>query len=162
MYSKYTTDKLDEEMQKRFWSKVYKPHGEIDCWIWTGGTNGVGYGVAYRNGKAILAHRYSWEIKHGSIPDGLVIRHLCNNARCVNPHHLATGTQKQNMGDMLDKEPGARMRLGEECVREIRHKYEVEHIRVEDLAAEYEMHLITIRNVVNYRTYKTAGGLRNS
>lgn len=67
------------------------------CWNWTGGTT-KGYGSFSAVGrKKVYAHRFSWELHRGPIPDGLVIDHLCRNTRCVNPDHLEPVTQLENV-----------------------------------------------------------------
>lgn len=68
------------------------------CLIWTGARTRHGYGVIYADGKATLAHRYSWEREHGPIPEGVVIDHRyhCDPA-CCEPAHLRTATQRQNV-----------------------------------------------------------------
>ena len=78
----------------RFFSKV-EQQGE--CWVWTGGGNGTGYGLFYpvKRGNT-LAHRWSWVFFRGPIPDGLQLDHLCRNKRCVNPDHLDPVTPKVN------------------------------------------------------------------
>ncbi|UYM26589.1 HNH endonuclease [Arthrobacter phage Bauer] len=43
-----------------------------------------------------LAHRYSWELVHGTIPDGKHLDHMCHNQACVNPDHLRVVDNKQN------------------------------------------------------------------
>lgn len=83
-----------------FWSKV-KIEGWDDCWLWQAATRGKGYGVF----RKVSAHRYAYQKHRGPIPDGLLIRHMCGNKRCVNPAHLETGTAQDNMDD--------RRRLGE-------------------------------------------------
>jgi hypothetical protein len=49
------------------------------------------------------AHRFIYEKNHGPIPDGLVIRHTCDNKKCINPAHLIIGTQKENLQDCFDR-----------------------------------------------------------
>jgi hypothetical protein len=84
--------------EERFWSKV---DASGDCWMWTAASAGKGYGKysVSSNGKTWypLAHRHSYEILVGSIPDGMVLDHLCRNRKCVNPDHLEAVTQKQNV-----------------------------------------------------------------
>jgi hypothetical protein len=91
---------------ERFWKKVLKTQ---TCWIWMGGHNEAGYGTFFRydkdgNGRFINAHRFSWEICHGTIPFGKQILHKCDNPRCVRPDHLAIGTQSENILDSMAKE----------------------------------------------------------
>ena len=66
-----------------------------DCIEWTGARSSNGYG---RHGKR-YAHRMAWEQAHGPIPDGLVVRHSCDNPPCVNVEHLLLGTQADNVED---------------------------------------------------------------
>lgn len=71
--------------EERFWSKVTKTDG---CWEWTAHKIETGYGRIRVNGKIKGAHRYSWELTRGPIPDGMEIDHMCHNRSCVNPEHL--------------------------------------------------------------------------
>lgn len=64
-----------------------------DCWYWDGPLSN-GYG-RFRVGKrTVLAHRHAWELTHGKIPQGHVIRHLCGESSCVNPVHLELISRK--------------------------------------------------------------------
>jgi hypothetical protein len=78
---------------------------EDDCVLWWKATNRDGYGVfSYRrNGYVInrIAHRKIYEECYGSIPEGLVVRHKCDNPPCVNPNHLELGTTRQNNEDRV-------------------------------------------------------------
>jgi len=81
----------------RFWAKVDKS-GE--CWNWTAATNTYGYGVVRDGGKVKKAHRVSFEMQGESIPEGMVIDHICRNPRCVRPAHLRIATTKQNLENL--------------------------------------------------------------
>jgi hypothetical protein len=94
-----------EELISRFWLKVDKEH-ESGCWIWRGNLNKQGYGRFGVNRKIILAHRYSWEITNGEIPDGMYVCHICDVPACVNPSHMFLGTLADNNEDMRRKGRG--------------------------------------------------------
>ncbi len=95
----------------RFWSKVQKGLPD-QCWIWTAGKQGKGYGQFYRaKREPIGAHRYSWELANGRpVPAGMQVMHSCDNPPCVNPAHLSVGTCADNLRDCADKgrNPGNR------------------------------------------------------
>jgi hypothetical protein len=79
----------------RFWSKVDQSGGRLACWLWLGSTC-HGYGQVHLAGRSQRAHRVAWELLRGSIPTGLVLDHLCETKRCVNPLHLEPVTLALN------------------------------------------------------------------
>lgn len=83
---------------ERFESKVY--YALDGCWYWTGYLNTRGYGVVRVGRKTALAHRFSYSIHKGEIPNGLFACHRCDNPSCINPDHIFLGTNQDNMNDM--------------------------------------------------------------
>jgi hypothetical protein len=73
------------------------------CVEYTGCADRKGYGLITINRKLRRAPRFVWESLNGSIPEGMVIMHTCDNPPCVNPEHLRCGTQKENIADMVAK-----------------------------------------------------------
>jgi hypothetical protein len=77
----------------RFWAKVDRTDG---CWLWTAGRDGPGYGQLKVDEQTVKAHRFSYELHVGPIPDGLELDHLCRVRHCVNPAHLEPVTHAEN------------------------------------------------------------------
>jgi hypothetical protein len=84
-------------MEERFWSKVDKSG---DCWLWTDHLTPSGYGGFWDGTRSARAHRVSWILTNGAIPEGQIVRHKCRN-KCVNPTHLELGTNLDNTKDMI-------------------------------------------------------------
>lgn len=89
------------KVKEKFYKNVVKNDG---CWEWKGAKDYRGYGRIYvEPRKCIKAHRFSWILYNGEIPNGMVICHKCDNPQCCNPKHLFCGTQKDNMTDCFKK-----------------------------------------------------------
>lgn len=89
--------------KKRFWDKVIKGP---ECWEWEASRSKAGYGqlqVRSISPRPLLAHRVSWILANGEIPNGLFVLHKCDNPACVRPSHLFLGTQRDNNTDRQRK-----------------------------------------------------------
>jgi len=104
-----TNYKKKKEIEKRILQRRFEKHlppKELrkpnKCWNWTGTTT-KGYGQICHQYKILRASRLSYEFYKGKIPEGLIIRHTCDNPSCVNPEHLILGTNQDNSYDMVKR-----------------------------------------------------------
>lgn len=87
-------------LNERFFEKLI--FGMSNCWYWAGHVDGIGYGRFAALGEN-KAHRVSYRMFHGDIPEGMKVLHRCDVMACVNPDHLFLGTQMDNVADMIAK-----------------------------------------------------------
>lgn len=144
-------------LSKRFWPKVNKTN---TCWLWTAATNGGGRYGWIKNDVGVItaAHRASWELANGAVPDGLQVLHKCDVTLCVNPAHLFLGTIQDNATDKKVKgrargavgvrNPSAK--LSEDDVRAIR----VATGTQESIAARFGIGQTVVSNIKNGRLWR--------
>ena len=143
--------------EERFWSYVKKNNS---CWEWIGNRQRFGHGNMNINGIGLcLAHRISWVLHRGEIPDGLCVLHHCDSPSCVNPDHLYVGTISDNNWDReirhrrnvrADRNPRAKLRWPQ--VREIRRRFD--GTNTAGLAREFAVNSGTIWFIVRNLTWK--------
>lgn len=92
--------KVQESIEEAYLRRVVKKEG---CWGWNGVIKDSGYAKGMNNGEWYLAHRVSYEMHVGPIPNGMMVCHTCDNPECSNPAHLFVGTMKDNMQDAARK-----------------------------------------------------------
>lgn len=93
-------ERIPYSVTKRFWSRVAVGTPDT-CWEYQGSRRSDGYGNFFALNKHRAAHRFSFYIANLYYPP--VVRHKCDNPRCVNPHHLEGGTQSDNMRDAIER-----------------------------------------------------------
>lgn len=150
--------------EDRFWERI-KSDPATGCWNWTGThlKQEFPYGTLSVHGKGILAHRFSYELHYGPIPDGLDVCHTCDNPSCVNPAHLWLGTAKDNAQDMARKgrwnnvlflgEAHPNSKLTNENVIAIR-RLRKQGVQGIELAKQFNVTPSTISCIVLYKTWK--------
>lgn len=129
------------------------------CIEWNGEIINNGYGRLSINRKKTLAHRYSYEISKGKIPERMMVLHKCDNRKCINPDHLYLGDAKINAQDMKNRnrinrkgEFNSQSKLTEDKVRQIRVLSKL--IKINDIAKIYNVSYSVVRNVIKNITWK--------
>lgn len=93
----------------RFLKFTAERSDKTKCWEWGGSKDKDGYGQLhwyFPNSRKVFekrAHRISWILFNGEIPDGKCVLHKCDNPGCVNPNHLFIGSNADNMADKTAK-----------------------------------------------------------
>lgn len=132
---------------ERFWEKIKKKKN--GCWEWTAVRSGD-YGMFRVDNVMKLAHRVSWQIANGPIPEGMNVLHRCDNPPCVNPKHLFLGTQSDNMID-CSKKGRICHKLKTEEILQIRKRYDVEKTTQRQLGEEYGVSKGHVRDIIMRR-----------
>lgn len=148
-----------------FWTKVGK---SATCWLWTAGQFGAsGYGsfsVRTQNGtQSVRAHRHSWELANGPIPEGLHVLHRCDTPLCVRPDHLFLGSALENARDKMAKgrmrrgdskgEANGHAKLTADGVRAIRSRPAVRGSQAA-MARQYGITPQTVQDIIKRRIWK--------
>lgn len=97
--------------------RFFDAGGPDDCWEWKGARTACGHGKFSHAGqtrRTVSAHRFSYQMFVGPIPEGLVVRHRCDNPPCCNPQHLQLGTQADNVADITAR---GRRKITTHCKR---------------------------------------------
>lgn len=154
-------------VEVRFWRYV-SPEPNTGCWLWTGSSTSAGYGninlryIGNDRASVGYAHRLSWSMVNGPIPEGMYICHRCDNPACVNPDHLFLGTPEDNALDCSAKGRGnfntnppriGNPKLSPEQVIEIRRTVG-RHV---DLARRFGVLPVTIRKIRSGETWRGVG-----
>lgn len=140
-----------------FWSQVHMLEAD-DCWEWQGTRLPAGYGRFQKDKQKSYAHRFVYAARFGALEPSEVVLHACDNPPCVNPAHLSTGTQADNLSDMRRKGRGkhqihhgssnANAKLSDEQVAEIRARYAAGGATYRSLAADYGVHFSRIGHII--------------
>lgn len=138
----------DQALRHRGWTVT-----KAGCWEWAGTIGTRGYGGVTVSGKQYGVHRLAYETWVGPIPDGLLIRHDCDNPPCINPAHLKPGTEADNKMDMRTRKRSSRIKLSEQDVVEIRTEYAKGVLTQKMLAGVYGVSRGSIQAVVSGRNW---------
>lgn len=147
-------------LEKRFWSGVKK---EDKCWIWIGSKTLKNYGKLYDRGRVLRAHRISWGLHYGLIPDRMNVLHKCDNPPCIRPDHLFLGTHQDNSDDMVNKlrtvhgSKHHRSKLSELKVKEI-FRLRDSGMSQRKIGAIFGVSKPTIRYVLTGKTWRHVSG----
>jgi hypothetical protein len=156
-------------VEQRFWSKIDKGGPTQDhcreiggCWVWLRALR-QGYGAfGVSEGVIIDAHRFSWWLHNGVIPQSAEVLHKCDNRRCVNPSHLFLGSKADNIADMVSKNrqakgermPQAKLTTASAILIRRLSRIGIAHSKI---AERFNVNLSNISQIVHRKTWKHVG-----
>jgi hypothetical protein len=144
--------------EERYLSRVDRS-GMDECWLWLGAKSASGYGTISIKDRTVTAHRFGYRLHFGSIPDGLLVCHSCDNRLCQNPNHWFLGTYLDNRRDADRKGRSARgethgiSRLTSTQVENIRRDYASGGVSQMTLAVRYGVSERTVGRVIHRKTW---------
>lgn len=155
-----------DRREELFWKKVNK-NGKNGCWLWMNEMCGRMHGHVVYKGVRTTAHRISYMLTKGKIPEGMCVLHKCDNGRCVNPDHLFLGTQAENVADMIAKkrnyvlpvfrgENHGRSKVTDKQCKEIRRLYSTGKFSQWDLAHKFGIGQSQIGRIIRKENRSTA------
>lgn len=143
-------DKI-ECLRKSFEKFVIKKDG---CWDWSGcKKKKLKYGNLTFRGKSVIAHRVSYMIHKGEIPEGLWVLHSCDNPPCTNPDHLWLGNALDNQRDKLSKGRSVGEKLTIEKVKKIKRLLR-DNVKNKIICKDYNISLTTLWCIKTEKTWR--------
>lgn len=143
---------------ERFWRYVDRPNSD-SCWVWTSATGHNGYGQLWVGKRNRPAHRLSYEMHVGPIPEGMLVCHTCDNPPCVNPAHLFLGNAKANAHDMCRKNRLPQRRFTNDQVHKIKSEMAAGRTCY-SLAKEYGISHKRMCGIKNGESYRHIDGYK--
>lgn len=135
------------------------PEPNSGCWLWALTCDDFGYGYVDRAVGSGFAHRIAWQCFRGTIPNGMVVRHRCDNPGCCNPEHLELGSHQDNSNDCRNRDRHTRgerspaAKLTDAQASKIRELV-IGGIPQRTIAEQFNIHHSTVGYICRGRTWK--------
>ena len=149
-----------DDIAERLWAYV-NIRSDEECWHYLGSINAGGYGSIVYKDKPYIAHRLSYELTYGEIPEGMLVCHHCDNPPCCNPKHLFLGTQSDNMKDMVSKGRASvqvgvnntNVKLNEADVYNIHILYSNGYMNMSAISRIFKISVSTVQSILRGRSW---------
>lgn len=160
----FTVEQFRQNLERRFTKALLAlQKADTECWLWVKTISRSGYGLIKTGRRLVLAHRLSYEVRHGvRLARTQLVCHKCDVRNCINPTHLFVGTWRDNAQDMIQKR---RHKFGEEHhhakltwddVIAIRETHSKGLMSSTELAAKYEMCRRQINAIVSRCSWRVS------